>query len=303
MTNYEGEYRSGIIAIVGNTNVGKSTLLNSIVGEKVTIVSNRVQTTRNVIRAILTKEKGQLVFLDTPGIHQAKGDLGKNMNKSARSASKGVDAVLLVVDGSVSPSEIDLGWFKRLANTNVPFLIGINKSDIIKNFNKAYHQMWLDVAKEKESNVKPFWNYFCAKDGKGVDLLINSLFKILPMGPPLFPEDILTDYPRKLNMGDIIREKLFNLLHQEIPHSLAVWVDSISENEANWKIEAFIFVERHSQKGIVIGEKGRLIRKVQRESELELSNIYEKRIDLKLKVKVEKNWRNNFWILKKLGYA
>ena len=123
------------------------------------------------------------------------------------------------------------------------------------------------------------------------------------MGPPLFPEDILTDYPRKLNMGDIIREKLFNLLHQEIPHSLAVWVDSISESEANWKIEAFVLVERHSQKGIVIGEKGRLIRKVQRESELELSNIYEKKINLKLKVKVEKNWRNNFWILKKLGYA
>ena len=301
--NKEVVYRSGLVAIVGQTNVGKSTLLNGMVGEKVSIVSDRVQTTRNVIRVILSEPEGQLVFLDTPGVHKAEGDLGKNMNKAARSAAEGVDAVLLVLDGSVAPAQVDEGWFRRLARTEVPVFFGLNKADVGSAFHGAYRRMWEQVAVEKESVVQPCWMSFSALDGAGVRGLIDGLRGVMPVGPALFPEDVLTDYPRKLNMADVIREKLFNRLHQELPHAVAVWVESIEEGEKRWRVEASVLVERHSQKGIVIGEKGRLIKKVREEAERELYEMYGVQIALKLLVKVEKNWRKNFWILKKLGYA
>ena len=301
--NRAGVYRSGLVAIVGQTNVGKSTLLNKMVDEKVSIVSDRVQTTRNVIRVILSEPKGQLVFLDTPGVHKAEGDLGKNMNKAARSAAEGVDAVLLVLDGSVAPAQVDEGWFRRLARAQVPVFFGFNKRDVGQACHQAYKDLWATVAEEKESGVEPTWMEFSALNGSGVRALIDLLRETMPEGPPLFPEDVLTDYPRKLNMADVIREELFNRLHQELPHAVAVWVESIDEGEKKWKVEASVLVERHSQKGIVIGEKGRLIKSVREEAERELYEMYGVRIALKLMVKVEKNWRKNFWILKKLGYA
>lgn len=294
---------AGIIAIVGRTNVGKSTLVNHLLGEKVSIVSDTVQTTRNLIRAILTEERGQIVFLDTPGVHKAKGDMGKNLNKTARSAVDGVDAVLLVMDGASKPELEDDGWLRRLAREEVPCIIALNKSDRGTNFHEAYKTLWEEIKAEKESTQEPIWASVSALNGDGMSNLLDLQFKKMPEGPALFPDDILTDYPRKLNMADVIREKLFHRLHDELPHAVAVWVEEIHEGEKKWTVDASIYVERHSQKGIVIGEKGRLLKLVREQAEKELYEMYGVRFKLTLWVKVEKNWRKNFWILKKLGYA
>ena len=299
----EGFGRAGIVAIVGRTNVGKSTLVNHLLGEKVSIVSDTVQTTRNVIRAILTEPRGQLVFLDTPGVHKAEGELGKNLNKAARSAVQGTDAILLVLDASGKPELEDDGWFRRLAREEVPCIIALNKSDRKPDRSDDYIRLWNEIKAEKDSCQTPVWATVSALKGDGMQDLLGTLFEQVPEGPPLFPEDILTDYPRKLNIADVIREKLFHRLHEELPHAVAVWVEDIDEQEKKWVVEASIYVERHSQKGIVIGEKGRLIKWVREQAEKELYEMYGIRFKVKLWVKVEKNWRKNFWILKKLGYA
>ncbi|HEY5652971.1 MAG TPA: GTPase Era [Pontiella sp.] len=295
--------RAGILAIVGRTNVGKSTLVNHLLGEKVSIVSDTVQTTRNLIRAILTEERGQLVFLDTPGVHKAQGDLGKNLNKAARSAVEGVDAILLVLDASTSPELEDDGWFRRIAREEVPCIIALNKSDRKPDRSLEYKELWEEIRTEKQHDKEPVWAQVSALHGDGMAKLLTTLFGYVPEGPPLFPEDILTDYPRKLNIADVVREKLFHRLHDELPHAVAVWVEEIDEQEKKWIVDVSIYVERHSQKGIVIGEKGRLLKWAREQAEKELYEMYGVRFKLKLWVKVEKNWRKNFWMLKKLGYA
>ena len=295
--------RAGIVAIVGRTNVGKSTLVNHLLGEKVSIVSDTVQTTRNLIRAILTEPRGQIVFLDTPGVHKAQGELGKNLNKAARSAVQGVDAILLVLDASIAPELEDDGWFRRIAREDVPCVFALNKIDRKPDRSDRYRALWEEIKAEKESGRQPVWAAVSALQGDGMAGLLDTLFATVPEGPPLFPDDILTDYPRKLNIADVIREKLFHRLHEELPHAVAVWVEEIDEQENKWVVEASIYVERHSQKGIVIGEKGRLLKWVREQAEKELHEMYGVRFKLKLWVKVEKNWRKNFWILKKLGYA
>ena len=295
--------KAGIVAIVGRTNVGKSTLVNHLLGEKVSIVSDTVQTTRNVIRAILTEERGQIVFLDTPGVHKAQGDLGKNLNRAARSAVQGVDAILLVLDASSKPELEDDGWFRRICREEVPCIIAFNKSDRKVDRTAAYHELWQEIKAEKESEKEPIWATVSALKGDGMAELLGTMFKTMPESPPLFPEDILTDYPRKLNIADVVREKYFHRLEQELPHAVAVWVEDIDEQEKKWVVEVSVMVERHSQKGIVIGDKGRLIKWVREQAEKELYEMYGVRFKLKLWVKVEKNWRKNYWILKKLGYA
>ncbi|MDH3982246.1 MAG: GTPase Era, partial [Kiritimatiellaceae bacterium] len=211
--------RAGIVAIVGRTNVGKSTLLNHLLEEKVSIVSDTVQTTRNVIRAILTEERGQLVFLDTPGVHKAQGDLGKNLNKAARAAVQGVDVILLVLDVSSKPELEDNGWFRRLTREEVPCIIALNKSDRGRNFASAYKELWREIKTEKECTFDPVWADISALKGDGMPDLLGTLFSQVPEGDLLFPDDILTDYPRKLNIADVVREKYFHRLEQELPHA------------------------------------------------------------------------------------
>ena len=303
MNEIDFNLRAGVVAVVGRTNVGKSTLLNALVGEKVSIVSDTVQTTRNVIRAILSEPRGQLVFLDTPGVHKAEGELGKNLNKMARSSVNGADAVLLVIDASVAPRQEDDGWMRRLIKDETPSLIFLNKADAGATFAEKYKTLWTEIAGEKGCTITPVWVTGSALNGDGLTELSAALFASVPEGPPLFPEDILTDYPRKLNMADVIREKYFERLHDELPHCLAVWVETIDEAPVRWTVSADVYVERHSQKGIVIGEKGRLLKSVQYQSAKELSEMYGVSVTVKLWVKVEKEWRKNFWILRKLGYA
>lgn len=289
--------RAGLVAVVGRANVGKSSLVNAILGEKVSIVSHVAQTTRNAIRGILTEPRGQIVFVDTPGMHKAQNDLGKLMNRMARASVEGADVALLVLDGSVPPESEDIGWMNRLKREETRLVFILNKKDQGETFVEAYRDAW------KDSPKPATWLPASATTGEGVPQLIEHLFEILPEGPHLFPDDVLTDYPRKLNMADIIREKLFGVLRDELPHSVAVWVEDIVETKNGWEIQAFIYVNKSSQKGIVIGEKGRLLRKIRRSSEGELTEMYGCAVKLELWVKVEPNWSRNFWLLKKFGYA
>jgi GTPase len=314
--------KSGIVTIVGRTNVGKSSLLNRLLAEKVSIVSPVVQTTRNVVRAVLNETRGQMALLDTPGVHRARNDLGKIMNQAARQAVRGADAALLVVDESERPWPEDEGWMRRLAREGLPLVIALNKCDLTPLRRRDYETLWqracapsaaegapTDVSapppdgNEPPVAFVPAWLEVSARTGAGLEDLVTALFESMPEGPPLFPEDLLTDFPRKLSVADVIREKLMVLVHDEIPHALAVQVEKLDDTVEPWEIEAAVLVNRHSQKGIVIGNKGRLIRKVQRQSEAELATIYEKSVRLRLRVKVQEHWAKNHWILKQLGYV
>ncbi|MDT8389105.1 MAG: GTPase Era [Lentisphaeria bacterium] len=297
--------KSGIIAIVGRANVGKSTLLNGILEEKVSIVSDVAQTTRNLIRAVLTEPRGQLVFLDTPGVHRATYDLGKMMNRMARSSVEGADVVMLVLDGSERPFEEDDGWMRKIAKQALPAVIVLNKIDLGTPYADEYRAQWEDISRKNPDHCAAVpWFDISAANHDGVAELVQALFDRVPLGPPLFSEDVLTDFPRKLAMGDVIREKLFHELHDELPHAIAVGVNHIDESpETGWLAHADIYVNRPSQKGIVIGQKGRLLRKIKRLAEKDISDMYDVPVTLELWVKVEKDWAKNFWILRQLGYA
>jgi GTP-binding protein Era len=290
-----------MVAVVGRANVGKSTLLNRILEEKVSIVSPVAQTTRNLIRSILTEPRGQLVFLDTPGMHKAESDLGKIMNRAARASVEGVDAVLLILDASTAPRQEDEGWMRRLAKNPPPHLvIVLNKIDQATE-EQPYRDLW-DGSAGDDRTVEPAWHRVSALQGTGVADLVARLFALMPVGPLLFPEDVLTDFPRKLNMADVVREKFFARLEQELPHSLAVWIEDLDDSGDRWNVRGIVYVQRAGQKGIVLGKKGRLIKWVKEQAEAELSELYEVPVHLDLWVKVEKHWDRNFWIMRNLGY-
>jgi GTP-binding protein Era len=294
---------AGMVAVVGRANVGKSSLVNAILGEKISIVSPVAQTTRNMVRGVLTEARGQLVLVDTPGVHKAESDLGRVMNRTARAASEGVDAVMLVLDSSVQPGIEDEGWMKRLATVDMPVVAVLNKSDLGAKHEPALRAMWSTAAADRSPGREPLWVSISASTGEGVPALTDAVFGLLPPGPALFPEDVLTDYPRKLAMADVIREKLFLELRDELPHAVAVWINKVEDAGPGLKIDGAIYVNKPSQKGIVIGHKGRLLRKVRRSSEAELQALYERPVDLHLWVRVEPNWNRNFWLLKKFGYV
>lgn len=293
--------RCGMAALVGRANVGKSSLLNAILGDKVSIVSAVAQTTRNMVRAIHTEARGQLVFLDTPGVHKASYDLGKIMNRTARTSIAGTDVALLVLDPSTPVREEDEGWMRKLVKEELHLIFVLNKRDLDWPYEKAYREAW---ERCRGDITRPaLWMPVSAVSGVGIDDLLSVLFDAVPEGPLLFPEEMLTDFPKKLAIGDVIREKYFRVLHDELPHDLAVRVGNIEESDEGWTIYADILVNRPTQKGIIIGEKGRLLRKVKREATADLEAIYERKITLVLWIKVEKNWSKNHWILKQLGYV
>lgn len=305
LENLNARIRSGIVAIVGRANVGKSTLVNGILEEKVSIVSDVAQTTRNLIRAVLTEPRGQLVFLDTPGVHRATYDLGKMMNRMARSSIEGADVVLLILDASERPFEEDEGWMRKIAKQELPAIIVLNKIDLGTPYADEYRAQWKQLSGKNPGHCQTVpWFEISAEKNSGVPQLVQALFDRVPLGPALFPDDVLTDFPRKLAMGDVIREKLFHELHDELPHAIAVGVNQIDDTPAGgWLAHVDIYVNRPSQKGIVIGQKGRLLRKIKRLSEQEISDMFDVPVTLELWVKVEKDWAKNFWILRQLGYA
>lgn len=301
-TSPETTLHSGIIAVVGAANAGKSTLINRLAQEPVSIVSPVAQTTRNTIRMILTEERGQMVWLDTPGVHKAQSPLGKRMNQVARQAVDGADVVLLLIDCSESPKMETEGWMRRLLFAEEKVVIGLNKTDRPEARPEAYRELWKKLEMEKDHPREVVWHTLSGLQGQGVDELVDLLFTYLPPGPFLFPEEMLTDFPKKLALADVIREAYFMELKQELPHAIAVRIDEIDES-AGWKIKASLFVDRNSQKGIVIGHKGRLMKKVQTVSARKISEMYDVRpVQIRLWVKVEPKWNQNYFLMRELGY-
>ncbi len=298
--------RCAVIGVVGRTNSGKSTLINRVVGEKVSIVSPIVQTTRNTIRAILTMDAVQLVFLDTPGLHKSESKLGTLMNRMARRSSDGVDILAVVFDAARRPRMEDRGWMSRALGViaQQPVVFVLNKSENAGFNPQPFQQMWNEVTAGQSSNVNPRWIECSARAGEGTDQLLETLRTLAPPSDDfLFPEEIITDYPRKLAFADIIREKYLAKLRDELPHELGVFIDEIHESRNEWEVNATIYVSRNSQKAIVLGPRGALIKWVRTKSVKELSALYDTRIILNLWVKVEKNWYKNIRLLEQMGYA
>lgn len=304
MTDDSIPSKAGIFAVVGRANVGKSTLLNAILGEKISIVSPIAQTTRRLIRGILTEPRGQLVFLDTPGTHKAAYDLGRLMNRQARQAAEGSDFILLVLDASLSPRLEDEGWMRHLLKSGAHAVIVLNKIDRSPTQATAYRELWRRLTPEANAQtpVEPAWFEVSATTAQGLPALLDGLFAILPEAPLLFPEEILTDYPRKLFVADVIREKYFGVLKAELPHAIAVFIADINETETGWDIAGELLVNKPSQKGIVLGRQGRLLKKIQKDAAAELSAIFEKTVRLRLHVRVSPDWSSNAAELDRLGY-
>jgi len=296
--------RCAVIGIVGRTNSGKSTLLNRMVGEKVSIVSPVVQTTRNTIRGILTEDRGQLVFLDTPGLHKSESTLGTLMNRMARQASAGVDVLLVVFDGACRPHLEDDGWMRRALFAEQPVIFALNKRDQAPFYEAAFHDMWQAIQTEKQHTRDVFWVKTAAVHPAGAVELVDQLYALArPSDAYLFPEDVVTDYPRKLAIADVVREKFLARLREELPHELGVKVEQIEETPKAWNASVTLYVARPSQKGIVIGPKGRNLKYVRQCAEPELSDMFGVKVTLELWVKIEKDWMKNFWLLQQMGYA
>ncbi len=301
--NQSTSKRCAVVGIVGRTNSGKSTLLNRLVGEKISIVSPVEQTTRNTIRGILTEDRGQLVFLDTPGLHKSEGTLGTLMNRMARQASAGVDILLIVFDASSRPQLEDDGWMRRALLAEQPLVFVLNKKDANPFFAQEFKDLWARIQKEKEVQHEATWIATSAIHVAGGVEITDKLFALAqPMEDYLFPEDVVTDYPRKLAIADVIREKFLGKLHQELPHELGVRVDHIEETARDWQVSVTLLINKASQKGIIIGPKAANLVYVRKCAEPELSEIFGVRVKLEMWVKVEKDWMKNPQILQQLGY-
>ena len=292
--------KSGVVTLIGRPNVGKSTLLNTILEEKISIVSNVPQTTRFYLRGIYNDDRGQIVFIDTPGIHLIKDILCRKLNLIAEEAMQEADIVLYLVDLQRRPKEEEALIVQQLKALNTPVIMLLNKRDLGEGYLESFMAMWADVPEEK----KPLYYIpVSALTGKNCDELIKALFNNLPQGPPLFPEDVLTDFPKKLAIADIIREKLLMNLSEELPHDCAVFIEKYEEKKNNLAvIYATILVKRGSQKAIVIGKNGSMIKKVGEKARKEIEYVYEKKVYLDLHVSVDEKWTRKDGVLKKLGY-
>ena len=296
-------FKSGFVAIIGRPNVGKSTLLNAILGEKIAIVSKKPQTTRNKIRGIKNMENAQIIFLDTPGIHTAKGYLNKFMVKEALSALEDVDCIIYMVEATREVIEEELFIienFKKVApDGQPPIILCINKTDMAEK-NKLLPLI------DQYSKLYAFKEIIplSAAKGEGVDELLKLIIQLLPEGPKYFPEDILTDLPERFVAAEIIREKVFEFTKQEIPYSTAVVVDRFKENPQKKlvSISATINVERDSQKGIIIGKKGGMLKQIGTSARIDIERLLGTKVFLELFVKVQKDWTKDKKMLKEFGY-
>jgi GTP-binding protein Era len=295
-----GNIKTGIAALVGPPNVGKSTLLNCLLGQKISIVSPKPQTTRNRILGIINDSDYQIVMLDTPGLHEASNELNKEMVKLALESLKGVEVVLFIVDAKAQfPKKAEYSPTKYLAGLKTPAILLINKVDLLDK------QKILPLIQryEKLHNFAAIIP-ISAKLNDGTDLLIKEVIKLLPTGPRLYPEDIPTDATERFIVGETIREKIFLVTGQEIPYSTAVMVDSFQEREDGSlvTIHATIFLERQSQKGMVIGKGGKKLGEIGTAARKDIEKLLDKKVHLKLWVKVKKNWTKNSSFLKELGF-
>ena len=291
--------KSGFVAIIGRPNVGKSTLLNQILGQKIVITTDKAQTTRKRIKGIYTNKEGQIVFVDTPGVHKPLNKLGEFLLDEAKIAVPDADVILFLVDGSDSAGKGDKWIAQHLLQTKIPIVIVMNKVDKVKKPEKVEENL-LSYKTLFEENLPVV--RISAKTGRNIDTLMNNIFKKLPEGEALYPEDVVTEETMRDVTEEIIREKILLNTSDEIPHSVAVKVTNYQEKEEIDKIYATIYCEQKSQKGILIGKGGSLLKKIGTEARLELEKIVEKKVYLQLEVKVEKDWRKKQNILKNFGY-
>lgn len=296
--DYQGEkqVKSGIVALIGPPNVGKSTLLNSLLGQKISIVSPKPQTTRNKIVGIVNGDDYQIVILDTPGIHTARSPLNQEMVKIAVASLAEVDAIVFMIDISFPlPGKISEAT-GHLQHAGKPVILLVNKADLV-----AREKLLPILAAYRE--VFPFHAMIpiSALHRDGTDILLAELLQLLPTGPRLYPEDIPTDATERFIAAEIIREKIFLLTTQEIPYSCAVAVDSFKEEEKKITIHATIFVERKSQKGIIIGKQGSMLKQIGQTARLELKELLGINVVLKLWVKIRKDWTTDALFLREMG--
>ncbi len=288
------DYKSGFVAILGSPNVGKSTLLNSFVGAKIAIVSNKAQTTRNRIAGILTKPKYQIVFLDTPGIHSPRTKLGEFMVKTAYSAGNDVDVVLMLIDSKVGILARDKEIISKLDKEKL--VVAINKCDVTDKETVIAQQRLLESL-----GVKCVY-YISAKYGDGLRNLESEIVSRLDFGPQYYPEDMQTDMPERFVASEMIREKLLTELRDEVPHGIGIEIEKFEELETITNISAVIYCERASHKGIIIGKGGSMLKKIGSLARKDLEMMTGTKVFLELYVRVKEDWRNSNFMLKSLGY-
>lgn len=292
------EFHSGFVAIVGRPNVGKSTLLNRIVGEKIAIMSNKAQTTRNKIQGIYTTKEAQLIFIDTPGIHKPKTELGDFMVQSAYSALSEVDAILFMVSADQKRGKGDDMIMERLKKNDAPVYLIVNKID------KVHPDALLPFI-EDYTSVMPFKEVIpiSATEGNNFEHLMETLVAQMPEGPQYYPEDQITDHPEYFIISELVREKVLLLTRDEVPHSVAVVIESIThEPGEKMHIRAAIIVERDSQKGIIIGKGGKMLKNIGTKARQDVENLLGEKVFLELWVKVQKDWRDKKVYLQDFGY-
>ncbi len=291
-------FRSGFVAIVGRPNVGKSTLMNHLIGQKIAITANKPQTTRNKIQTVYTDERGQIVFLDTPGIHQAKNKLGTFMVSAAFKTLESCDAVLWLVEPSEYVGRGDEEIVKLLKSGSKPVILVINKIDTVS-------KEQADKAEALFSGLMDFRRVMRASAlrSRGVKEILSALFEILPEGPMYYDEDTVTNQPMRQICAEMIREKALRDLDKEIPHGIAVTIEKMSERKPGlFDIEASVIVEKESHKGIVIGKNGAMLKRIGSEARTDMEDMLEAKVNLKLWVKVRRDWRDSDIYLKNFGY-
>lgn len=291
-------HKSGFVAIIGRPNVGKSTLLNQVIGQKIAIMSDKPQTTRNKIQGVYTTDEMQIVFLDTPGIHKPKSKLGSFMMKVAENTFHEVDAILFLVDVAEGIGGGDRFIIEQLKGVKTPVLLVLNKID------QVHPEALLPII----ATYKDLYDFaeivpISALQGNNVSTLLKQIGHYLPEGPQYYPADQVTDYPEQFICAELIREKILHLTREEIPHSIAVTIESMKvEDNGVVSIGAIIFVERDSQKGIVIGKQGAMLKEIGQQARRDIEALLGSKIFLELWVKVKKDWRNREHVLKDLGF-
>ena len=291
------DYKSGFVTLIGRPNVGKSTLMNHLIGQKIAITSNKPQTTRNRIQTVLTMEEGQIVFVDKPGIHKAKNKLGEYMVNIAERTLNEVDVVLWLVEPSTFIGAGEQHIAKQLKKVSTPVILVINKTDSVKKEEvvsaiTAYKDIY-DFAE-----IVPV----SARNGDNTQELVGAVMKYLPYGPQFYDEDTVTDQPERQIVAELIREKALHALNEEIPHGIAVAIDQMKKKNKVMHIDATIICERDSHKGIIIGKQGNMLKKIGSTARFEIEKMLECQINLKLWVKVKKDWRDSEYLMKNFGY-
>ena len=299
MLSVKNKFKSGFVTLIGRPNVGKSTLMNQIIGQKIAITSSKPQTTRNRIQTVYTNEEGQIIFLDTPGIHKAKNKLGEYMVNVAERTLKEVDVVLWLVEPTTFIGAGERHIAEQLEKVSTPVILAINKIDTVKKeellsviaaYNSLYHF----------AEIVPV----SALNGENAEHLVDTIFSYLQEGPQFYDEDTITDQPERQIVAELIREKALRLLSDEIPHGIAVSIEKMKERKKGniMDIEATIVCERDSHKGIIIGKQGAMLKKIGSQARREMENLLDIKVNLQIWVKVKKDWRDSDFLLKNYGY-